>query len=655
MMASLFAGVSGLKNHQVRLNVIGNNIANINTIGFKGSRVNFQEALVQTQRGASRPSTSQGGTNPIQMGLGMQVASIDNLFQQGGVETTGQITDLAIQGEGFFILGDNYGNKFYTRAGAFGFDANANLVDPGTGLFVMGKMADVTGDIPALATTGRITLPFGQQDPAQSTTEIRLANNLDASATDSKATLLDDGTSGVISVEGTAADGVGGTHKIQITGAQPTRSNIESSVGGAGLNVLDRLGADLGVTDFSDIVISIDGGDRMETIQIDADTTVQGFMNAINSILGLAAELYDSGGGVMEMRISRTKAGDGANLNFQMDPIVAGDVWNTIFGAAAPGPLTVNNGVASTLQVFDEFTPNHGQGVAAGPVSSYLDLKFDEQTGLATEIIGLGGGGVTVKSGMSGLLPAGAGDELIITTDDTIHTSSIDIYDSLGERHTLSIQFAKSIIKQRWEWTCQMLGNEIITAGQNGYVEFGPQGELLGFGYYGGVEQLAIDPNNGSNNVFISFDPGTIFSYDGLTGFSGGGQHTASIVYQDGYGLGMLEKIAIDQEGNISGIFSNGITRRLAQISLAEFFNDAGLMKAGKSMYQVSANSGNAVEGTAGTTVAGTIFSGALESSAVDIAQEFTGMIITQRGFQANARVITTSDQMLDELVNIKR
>ena len=128
-----------------------------------------------------------------------------------------------------------------------------------------------------------------------------------------------------------------------------------------------------------------------------------------------------------------------------------------------------------------------------------------------------------------------------------------------------------------------------------------------------------------------------------------------SFVGQDGYGLGILEKIAIDQSGYISGIFSNGITRVLAQIMLADFTNQAGLRKVGKSMYQPTANSGSALTGVAGETISAQLFSGALESSSVDIAQEFTGMITAQRGFQANSRIITTSDQMLDELVNIKR
>ncbi|MEK7775168.1 MAG: flagellar hook-basal body complex protein [Candidatus Zixiibacteriota bacterium] len=257
MMASLFSGVSGLKNHQVRMNVIGNNIANINTIGFKSSRANFQEALIQTYKGAGRPTAISGGTNPVQIGLGMQVAAIDNLFSQGGLETTGQITDLAIQGSGFFILGDSNGNKFYTRAGAFGFDGESNLVDTATGLYVLGKLADSTGSIPSLATTGPIRLPFGQQDPARATTEVTLANNLDASATEADASLTAAGASGVVSVSGRAINGVGGTHTITVTGNQAQAASFTGTINGLSANTtLDSLG----VTDFADFTLTVDGG-----------------------------------------------------------------------------------------------------------------------------------------------------------------------------------------------------------------------------------------------------------------------------------------------------------------------------------------------------------------------------------------------------------
>ncbi|RKX18760.1 MAG: flagellar hook protein FlgE, partial [Candidatus Zixiibacteriota bacterium] len=208
MMASLYAGVSGLRNHQVRMNVIGNNVANVNTIGFKGGRVTFREALIQDYKGAGRPTDLTGGTNPVQLGLGMQVSTIDTLFQQGGLETTGQVTDLAIQGSGFFVLSDNSG-VYYTRAGSFNFDANSNLVDPSSGLFVQGRMANSDGTIPVSNPIGRITVPFGQQDPARATDFITMANNLDASATDAIATLGNAGTANVFTVSGTAADGVG--------------------------------------------------------------------------------------------------------------------------------------------------------------------------------------------------------------------------------------------------------------------------------------------------------------------------------------------------------------------------------------------------------------------------------------------------------------
>ncbi|MDZ7262637.1 MAG: flagellar hook-basal body complex protein, partial [candidate division KSB1 bacterium] len=181
MMRSLYAGVSGLRNHQVRMDVIGNNIANVNTIGFKAGRVTFKEALSQTLAGASRPSGDLGGTNPMQVGLGMSIGSIDTLFVQGSLESTGQMTDLAIQGDGFFIVSDGK-QRYYTRVGAFGFGADGRLVYTANGLAVQGRMADANGVIATGATIGDIVLPFGQKAPAKATTSVDFSGNLDASA-----------------------------------------------------------------------------------------------------------------------------------------------------------------------------------------------------------------------------------------------------------------------------------------------------------------------------------------------------------------------------------------------------------------------------------------------------------------------------------------
>ncbi|HWR82027.1 MAG TPA: flagellar hook-basal body complex protein, partial [Candidatus Deferrimicrobium sp.] len=350
MMASLFAGVSGLKNHQVKMNVIANNIANINTIGFKPSRVNFQEALVQTYKGAGRPSAISGGTNPVQLGLGMQVGTIDNLFQQGGLELTGQITDLAIQGSGFFILGDANGNKFYSRAGSFGFDGNSNMVDLATGLYVLGKMADPTGQITSLSTIGPIVLPFGQQDPARATETVWLANNLDAAASNSVARLEQAGSSGVTVVSGTAADGVGGTHTVTITGSQALNGSFTSARSGLGLT--NTLGS-LGVTDFSDWTITVDGS-RVETMSgLTTDTTIEDLISDINRISGLTAELTGTG----EIKITRDKAGSPADFSFQSSASAAGNVVDQIFTLGSPvgTAFTSAGGAATTFVATDSF------------------------------------------------------------------------------------------------------------------------------------------------------------------------------------------------------------------------------------------------------------------------------------------------------------
>ncbi len=407
MMASLFAGVSGLKNHQVRMNVIGNNIANINTIGYKTSRVNFQEALVQTFKGAGRPSATSGGTNPVQLGLGMQVAAIDTLFQQGGLETTGQITDLAIQGSGFFVLGDTNGNKFYTRAGAFGFDSNANLVDPATGMFVLGKNADSGGLIPSLATTGPITIPFGQQDPARSTEEVTLSNNIDSTATTATPTLLKQGDSGVSLVSGLATNGVGGTHTVTITGAQATQASLlGANVPGLFLSDTTTLG-DLGVTDFTNFNITVDGTTSTPITGTGTTTTIPDLLIQINKIQGINAEINTLSG---EIHITRDFAGASSNYNVEVSAGAAGNISDRLFGAPLGSSLNSQTGTqpgaASTYVASDSFVPSHGIGTAVGPFDTNLGMVIDPGTGFVVGLSGLGGGGVDIKA-HGGILPTG--------------------------------------------------------------------------------------------------------------------------------------------------------------------------------------------------------------------------------------------------------
>ncbi len=762
MMASLFAGVSGLRNHQVKMNVVGDNIANVNTIGFKMGRVTFQEALIQTLRGASRPTATSGGTNPLQLGLGMTMSTIDNIFIQGGLETTGQTTDLAIQGSGFFVLSDGQ-QDYFTRAGSFGFDSNSNLVNPNSGFIVQGKMADVDGTIPADAPITGISLPFGQQDPARATTEIRLGMNLDSATTNSRATLITAGTTNITTVSGLARNGSGGRHTITVTGTNATNSEmsgvhalelsnltaadatqtsannpggvlvpgttyyytiiatnalgqstgVEESVtinagdnsvvidwsaypdladattiriyrttvpgdytqancgmiaevavgapntytdlGVAGdnsspptanttlsLTGQERLSA-LGITDTTDFQISVDGGSWVTLAQLTTNSTVNDLISAINSsVQGVTASIVDG-----QVHIRRDYAGSPTAYNVVLRdlPGSGADICSQIFGNGVNHTFTVNNGTASTLVAQDVFTPEI-TGIALA--AETLELITDANTGIVTGISNLGGGGVTMTAGQAGL----AAGTLIVDTDNTQHSTSITTYDSQGARHNLTITFTKSWQTNEWFWEASISGGEIIRSGGSGTVRFNPNGSLSTFTFDGGATAMRIDPNNGAEEMVIDLFAGTPALFDGLTGFAA--PSTAAARSQDGYGVGVLSNISIDQSGTITGIFTNGVSRILAQIYIAEFNNPGGLLKVGRNLYQTSANSGSAILGVAATTTSSTITSGALEISNVDLAQEFTNMIISQRGFQANARVITTSDAMLQELVNLR-
>ena len=181
MMRSLFAGVSGLRNHQTRMDVIGNNIANVNTVAYKSSRVTFAEAFAQLLQGASRPPGDLGGVNPIQIGLGSKIGSIDQNFAQGNLESTGQNTDLAIQGDGLFVLSDGSRN-YFTRAGNFQLDANGRMVSPANGFKVQGINADSNGVLSTGSAITDIALPFGKKSPARATTSVTMTGNLDARA-----------------------------------------------------------------------------------------------------------------------------------------------------------------------------------------------------------------------------------------------------------------------------------------------------------------------------------------------------------------------------------------------------------------------------------------------------------------------------------------
>jgi flagellar hook protein FlgE len=394
MLRSLYSGISGLRGHQQMMDITGNNIANVNTAGFKSSQGVFEDTLSQMLKAAGSPQGANGGTNPAQVGLGMRMAGVSTNFGQGAAQTTGRSTDLMIQGDGFFVVRSG-SDQLYTRSGSFSFDANGSLVTP-EGANVRGWIGN-KGVIDTNAPTTDIKLPFGTLLSPKPTDSVTVAGNLPADTTST-----------------------------------------------------------------TPIVTSI--------------TT------------------YDSQGNPRTLSASYDK--------------VDSTHWN----------VTLSDGI----------------NPAVGPTA----ITFD---------------------------PTGA--------------------------------------------------NPDIT-----HIDF-----------------------NGLMDVDVS----------GVTSYAG--SSTVAATEQTGAAMGSLQSFTISPDGTVIGVFSNGLKQNLAQLALSSFTNPPGLEKVGNSTFRATVNSGNPQLGAAGTASRGTLQGGALEMSNVDLAQEFTNLIVAQRGFQANSKIISTSDELLQDLVNLKR
>jgi flagellar hook protein FlgE len=558
MMRSLFSGVAGLRAHQIGMDVIGDNIANVNTLGFKTARAHFSTALAQSIRGATPPTGGRGGTNPMEVGLGTTLGSIDTQFIQGNLESTGLMTDLAIEGDGLFILAD--GNRqLYSRNGAFRFDRDGRLVDPMTGFYVRGFMADDTGVIQATGDPETIALPFTETAPARATSVVNLVGNLDA----------DSSALGTILNSRVLQDALGGGTATATT----LLTDVQSESG---------VPAGLVVGDIITINGSVGGAAvTPTTLAVGASTQLSGLATAIESAFSLP------GGSV-------TVGGDGR-------------------------------------------------------------IRVSGQTGTANALSGLSitatDAGATVSRGAFNSLMTAT--ESQAARDEGSHTLSKSVFDSLGFRHELTLTFTKTATPGEWSWMAVVDGSATITGGGSGTVHFRDDGSLESFTYAGGASEINIDPGNGAQPMALSIDPGSPGDLEGLTQFSA--SSSANAISQDGYTSGLLDAISIDQTGVINGVFSNGVTRALAQVAVARFTNAAGLSRIGNNAFAATSNSGDPVVGGIGDGIPGRISPGTLEMSNVDLALEFTNMVISQRGFQANARIITVSDDMLSELVNLKR
>lgn len=637
MNRSLYTGISGLLGHQQKLDVIGNNIANASTVGFKRSRVNLQESFAQTLSNASEPTETAAGRVPMQVGLGTRVASIDRVFEQGNLELTGNTTDLAIYGDGFFMVEDASGS-YFTRNGAFQINALGALVTA-DGQNVRGLNADASGQLAGISEIGSIVLPLNASSPAQATTEVSLSQNLDATLTTSVASLVDPANSaGVSSVTGTAANGIGGTWAVTVTGEAATQSlftgaNAEAT--GALTGGL-RLG-DLGITDFGTVEVSVDGGTTQSVSGFDSEMTVSEFMARIESqVAGVDLRIEDG-----ELVVARSVHGDGTIYNLSMNETDS-NMLAQLFGSSS---FVADSGTDSTLAATAQLTTT--AGLALDPVSLSLG-EVNQLTGQVTRIEDLGGGGISVLSATG--LQAGT---FSVQTEDTVHETSITVYDSLGSTHTLNLSFTRSEQENTWTWQADVPAPASALSGNTGVVRFSEQdGSLLEFSYSNGAPGFSFDPGNGAM-VNLSFNAGTPGSLDGLT--QAAHATTSLAVEQDGRPMGQLNSIDFLDDGTIQGIYSNGEARTLAQVLVAEFSNPMGLSGVGGSNFSATSSSGTAQIGVAGQDMESVLKNGYLEMSNTDLTKEFTELILAQRGFQASAKVITTADSLIDETIRLKR
>lgn len=553
---SLNTGVTGLIAHRRMLDVVGNNLANVNSIAFKAQRTLFTDLLYETLRpatGSTNPNI--GGTNPIQVGSGVRVAQIDREFSQGSLELTGGEYDFAIQGDGFFVVSNGV-EQLYTRSGAFALDASQRLIDPSTGYRVLrqGNVGEPSGNTIGFQTPGDpgILVPIGATIPGEETGNVDLSGNLTASAQGPAAAVLS--TSAPFRAGGVAAT------------SATLLNNLDS-------NTADYQSGDsltLNLTDF-------DGTDIPPvTVAVDGSTTLGNLVTALNAQLQGATASLDANG----------------NL------VVTADTEGVT-------PLSID---------IEDTTGNTGA------------INFDTTPFVVTTV------------GKEG---------------DTVN-SAVEFYDSLGRAHTLRLTFQRTDTLHTWALTGTLdPASGSLASTTIATLQFNDNGSFARVMENGNSEiAINVQLNGIATPQAITLDFGENDSFQGLTQAS---STSSPIVKADGFEAGVLSTVGLLADGTLMGISSNGRSVAIAQLDMASFLNTKGLDARGDAYFAQTSNSGQPQRGAPGSGGRGTVTSGQLESSNVDIAQEFTRLIVAQRGFSANARTITVSDEVLQELTQIIR
>lgn len=655
MLRSLFSGVSGLKNHQTRMDVIGNNISNVNTTGFKSSRVTFSDTLSQTMTGAAAATEGKGGTNPKQIGLGSQVSSVDLLFTDGSVQSTGKNTDLCLSGSGLFVVKNSSGT-YYTRNGAFSFDEKGNYVTS-DGSFVQGWTA-VDGSLDTNGTPSAIKIPAGKSMASKASQLTTYVNNLNSAAPT------------IESITYTKADGTSGKAgssdepTIKLTLEDGTVVTKLSSEYTKDYALGDVYAESLGSYPITSVTASA-ATDVTYSIKT-SYTSADGF----SAIAGTAGTTYKIGD-----TFSEEKTIDTAELDADKGTVKLTFDDGTSVTVPKPEAGSYSKGDKFTVTgIIDGISAKAGAKVSLDGYGDYTLVGTDEAKATAT-----GGkfdvpytGGSTVKTITR---EATTSSDTIDVDGDTIKSATLTmsdgtkqtvtdgkytignsmpisttftVYDTLGNAHAVPINIEKTAANT---WMMS-LSSTTVKESDGSTSHWSLLGDAIYFTPDGEYD------SSKSANATLSFtsdngaDPQTIvIDRSNLTQYSGSSTINASA---DGNAAGTLSSISVDSSGIISGTYTNGIVQAEAQVAVAQFNNSAGLTKVGGSYYQESNNSGVPNVKTA-EKLGVSITPSALEMSNVDIADQFSDMIITQRGFQSNSKIITVSDEILETLINMKR
>ena len=669
MSLALSAGVTGLQAHQKMLDVAGNNLANVNTTAFKASSITFSELLSETVKKASQPTSTVGGTNPQQMGTGVGIAGISPNMTQGSIVNTGNPLDLALEGEGYFVVSDGQ-QSIFTRAGAFAVDANSIMVDPATGYRVQRIGATGESDGFQIAGDSDLHVPYGTPMPAQLTSTVTISGNLSSDATLATAQTQALGSDISYTAGGTQAVGTTLISNLdQYSGTLNSGTITFSGYKPDGTALGSTPTADLtmpvtATTTINDVLTWLntnEGTAAVDEVQTISSTATGGTFTLSFGGQTTAALAFGASAAQIDTALEALSTIGAGNITCAGGPLPA-NVTATFAGTLAgqdAALITVDNtNMTGGTASIAETTPGRAvQGILGSTATASL---LNGQLRITDATSGYSKSDLTMAYSGDGTLTMPGYFEMLTVGGEEVKGVNIMVFDSQGGKHVFSGALVRTGTANTWDMVMSSMSgniNQITTPNR--------RIENITFdatnGYYTGVTGGATNPaefvvsfaHDPLNPQTIALDFGSVGQLNGLTQFAG--NSTAVAKDQDGYEAGQLSSVSVDNTGIVIGAFSNGIKKDVGAVQISLFQNTAGLESIGNGYYTSSANSGVPVATQAMSGGAGSVHGGSLEKSNSDVATQFVSMIQAQNGFQANARTIRVANDILRELSSLIR